>query len=189
MPLKTFVKVGAITNLSDARYCAGMGVDMLGFATIEGQPDYLSPKQFQEIRGWVSGPRVVAEIYGLKQAADLNSILENYRPDFLELSITELALLPDSPLPTILRCTSMDLSQLDTSRGNVAYLLITSDAQFDSLKAGIPVLIQLDSTDNLNVLEQYPTAGVALSGSQEISPGLKTYDHLADVLEQLEVQD
>ena len=29
MPLKTFVKVGNITNLSDARYCAGMGVDML----------------------------------------------------------------------------------------------------------------------------------------------------------------
>jgi phosphoribosylanthranilate isomerase len=35
MPLKTFVKVGCITNLSDARYCAGMGVDMLGFRAVE----------------------------------------------------------------------------------------------------------------------------------------------------------
>ncbi len=31
MALKTIVKVGNITNLSDARYCAVMGVDMLGF--------------------------------------------------------------------------------------------------------------------------------------------------------------
>ena len=30
--LKTLVKVGEINNLSDARYSAGMGVELLGFA-------------------------------------------------------------------------------------------------------------------------------------------------------------
>ena len=66
MPLKTFVKVGCITNLSDARYCAGMGVDMLGFRAVESQENYIKPSQFQEIRGWIAGPLVVAEVYGVE---------------------------------------------------------------------------------------------------------------------------
>lgn len=31
MALKTFVKISGVNNLSDARYCAGMGVNQLGF--------------------------------------------------------------------------------------------------------------------------------------------------------------
>ena len=41
MSLQTFVKVGEITNLSDARYCAGMGVDLLGFNVVENTPGYV----------------------------------------------------------------------------------------------------------------------------------------------------
>src|SRR6187402_1005196 len=102
MALKTFVKVGSITNLSDARYCAGMGADLLGFRVVEGHESYISPKQFQEIRGWVTGPKVVAEIYGITDAQTLTTILENYRPDFLELGVNEFNLLHTLPLPFIL---------------------------------------------------------------------------------------
>ena len=42
--LKTQVKVSSITNLSDARYCAGMGVDLLGFPIQE-----ISLEKFTEI--------------------------------------------------------------------------------------------------------------------------------------------
>ncbi len=31
MSLNTFVYIRDVDNLSDARYCAGMGVDMIGF--------------------------------------------------------------------------------------------------------------------------------------------------------------
>ncbi|MFM1835376.1 MAG: hypothetical protein RJA04_63, partial [Bacteroidota bacterium] len=48
--LKTLVKVSAITNLSDARYCAGMGVDLLGFPLGK-----ISIDQFTEIRNWLAG--------------------------------------------------------------------------------------------------------------------------------------
>ena len=41
--LKTLIKVSNINNLSDARYCAGMGVEMLGFSM-----DELSIEKFKE---------------------------------------------------------------------------------------------------------------------------------------------
>lgn len=62
MPLKTLVKVGKITNLSDARYCAGMNVDMLGFVTVESRENYLPVKDYQDIRGWVSAERHSGEL-------------------------------------------------------------------------------------------------------------------------------
>src|SRR6187401_3084647 len=102
MALKTIVKVGGITNLSDARYCSGMGVDMLGFRVIEGQDNYISPKQFQEIRGWVTGPQIVAEIYGIEKESDLAEIIAQYRPDYLELGSGELNVLKANALPIIL---------------------------------------------------------------------------------------
>jgi phosphoribosylanthranilate isomerase len=43
MALKCFVKVGNVTNLSDARYCAGMGVDLLGFPVDAAQPGPVAP--------------------------------------------------------------------------------------------------------------------------------------------------
>src|SRR5690349_8085794 len=110
MALTRFVKVGNISNLSDARYCAGMGVDLLGFRTIEGQENFIAPKQFQEVRGWVTGPRVVGEIYGFKNLEQLTHVLESYRPDLFELSLDELNKLDQTPLPLIVRITSFDIS-------------------------------------------------------------------------------
>ncbi|MBL7857481.1 MAG: phosphoribosylanthranilate isomerase [Cyclobacteriaceae bacterium] len=189
MPLKTFVKVGSITNLSDARYCAGMGVDLLGFCALEGQANYISPKQFQEIRGWVSGPKVVAEISGLNHAAALSAIIENYRPDFLELGVAELPAVGKLSIPLILRGTASELQQLTTEQKNIAFMLIQEHDKVELLPDGIPVLLELTSLSNLEVLHHHPSFGIALSGSSEISPGLKNYDHLAEVLEQLEIQD
>jgi phosphoribosylanthranilate isomerase len=61
MALKTKVKINRITNLTDARYCSGMYVDVLGFSLEKGAPHYLSPSQFQEITGWISGTDYAAE--------------------------------------------------------------------------------------------------------------------------------
>ena len=61
MALTTIVKVGNITNLSDARYCAGMGVDMLGFCFEKKSEQYIDPESYKEIIGWISGPQLVGE--------------------------------------------------------------------------------------------------------------------------------
>jgi phosphoribosylanthranilate isomerase len=83
--LKTFVKVSEITNLSDARYCAGMGVELLGFCMDETSPEYVSPEKFEEIKSWVAGVQLVGET----QSADyqvIKQFLEVYKIDFLQIS-------------------------------------------------------------------------------------------------------
>ncbi len=178
MPLKTVVKVGNISNLSDARYCAGMGVDMLGFQVIEGEENYISPKLFQEIRGWVSGPKVVAEIYGIASADELPGIIENYAPDYFELSESEFARFKDQlALPCIVNTNrTIDDKQ-------IAFAL-TDENNVDSVEHA---LIKASSAKTIPDLLSHPAvAGIALSGSAEVRPGFKDYGDLSEILEALD---
>jgi phosphoribosylanthranilate isomerase len=51
----------------------------------------------------------------------------------------------------------------------------------------VPLLVAVHSADDAEkVLRRDDVKGIALQGGQEIRPGLKTYDELADILEMLE---
>jgi phosphoribosylanthranilate isomerase len=182
MPLKTIVKVGSITNLSEARYCAGMGVNLLGFCTIRGKENYLSPPHFQEIRGWITGPQIVAEIYGIQSQAQLESILSDYKPDYLEMGSKELELLTDIPLPFILASHGGSVS---TKLPKTPSFVLLKDLSMNILP--YPMLIEVQSLiDAQRVLNSPNTTGIAMNGGPEISPGLKEYEVLAEILELLD---
>jgi phosphoribosylanthranilate isomerase len=192
MPLKTLVKVGNISNLSDARYCAGMGVDMLGFKVIEGQPNHLPAKVYQEIRGWISGPKVVAEIYGIKDDSVLSEIITNYAPEYFELTCDEYKKLKSRlTLPVILHVSKDEVMNvdLDTESENVAYLIIDEEA-FGAVKEctfPYPILLKVKSNIGLTEkLRETSVTGVALNGSPEERPGFKDYSELAEILESLD---
>jgi phosphoribosylanthranilate isomerase len=180
MPLKTLVKVGSITNLSDARYCAGMGVDLLGFRVVETDGNYVSPALFQQLRGWITGPKIVAEAYGISNLTNLGAILENYAPDYIECTPSELPLIrSQSNIPVILRVS--DSFALTDS--NIAYYLTGVNPSIN-LK---PLIIQITSKEEFAMLSQVGNyEGVALEGSPEVRPGFKNYEHLSEVLELLE---
>lgn len=184
MALKTLVKIGGITNLSDARYCAGMGVDMLGFDVIPGRPNYISPHVFQQIRGWVTGPLIVAEIVGLADPTDLSHILENYRPDMLQMELSELAKIPSPPLPYILSIGKEDsISHLSVQP---EYIL---GQRGIAAPSHVPVLISVSSVEEAKAaLSDESIRGISLSGGPELKPGLKDYSVLAEILELLEVE-
>ena len=183
MPLKTLVKIGGVTNLSDARYCAGMGVDMLGIRVIPGQVSYLAPQQFQEIRGWISGPLIVAELYGITQREELTSILENYKPDMLEVGLSELEILSTLPLPYILNLGDDD--HVNHISIQPDFILCRSpEINLNS----VPLILEVESQAQVNLALSNPRVkGVAMNGSPEVRPGLKDYNILAEILEQLEV--
>jgi phosphoribosylanthranilate isomerase len=188
MPLKTLVKVGSISNLSDARYCAGMGVDMLGFRVIEGQPNFIAPKLYQEIRGWVSGPKFIAELYGITRADIIKSLIEDYAPDYLELSLTEYQVLKHAiTLPAIILTTADELQSLHPDPTIKYYIIDEDSASSLSGDPHVPLLVKILKKENLDILEKNPALkGVALNGSPEIRPGFKNYEDLADVLELLD---
>jgi phosphoribosylanthranilate isomerase len=190
MPLKTVVKVGNISNLSDARYCAGMGVDMLGFRVLEGQENYISAKLFQEIRGWVSGPKVVAEIYGIVSPQQLATIIADYAPDYFELSLAEYKKLHTAlTLPALVSITGIEARQAGLPTENIAYFVIQDDEEIDvnSVALAAPALLKINNTLKLQEKIAAPSiAGVALSGTPEIRPGFKDFNELADILEVLD---
>lgn len=185
MALARFIKVGNISNLSDARYCAGMGVDLLGFRVIETATNFMSPKQFQEIRGWVTGPKIVAEIYGIDNAQKIAAVLADYRPDLVELGWDELKVMNDLQVPYILSVSEADVKKAETLTNKPAYILI-KDFKNGVDPGTIPLLLELSSLRLEDIDERYSDCGLALNGSAEISPGLKSYDDLAEVLEKLE---
>ncbi|PSQ83588.1 MAG: N-(5'-phosphoribosyl)anthranilate isomerase [Bacteroidetes bacterium QS_1_65_9] len=53
------LKICGITNLEDARFCAGAGADYLGFIQHEDSPRYVRPQQVAKIGEWIHGPKPV----------------------------------------------------------------------------------------------------------------------------------
>ena len=182
MPLKTVVKVGSLTNLSDARYCAGMDVQLLGFQAVSGLPNYITPARFQEIRGWIAGPSIVVEVHGIPAHSDINTIIEAYRPDYLEVGLAELPLIGNLAIPFIIRVRPGET--LDNRGIGQAYTLVDID---DHRHFEAPRIVHVSSLeDALRAVKDEDVSGIALQGSEELSPGLKTYDTLAPILEMLE---
>ena len=213
--LATLVKISNVTNLSDARYCAGMGVDMLGFSMDEFSPDYVDPSRFTAIRNWVVGVQIVGET----TETDLDRIGEliaTYQPDLLQ--IEEAALLPSlstlgkppgglppGGLRLILRLNlaGITLEQLDAllqiNPTNADFILLESQAPIhldDDLKTSIgqlaarhAVLLGAGITAETvhDRLAELPIKGIALTGGPEDRPGSRDFGELMDILEALEI--
>lgn len=193
MQHKPVIYVSRITNLSDARYCAGMGVDMVGFVIDPTDVDYVSPRHYQEINGWISGPKRVIEIppHG---NIDLEEVVNEYKPDLLHVSMTAVERndLPDLPL---LLEVSFDSYQAPGSnfKASIEYVLMKNFSDSVSLgptsiQGEHSILLSLDSHQEhvMELLNRTGARGFALQGSRELVPGLKDYDHLSRILEALE---
>lgn len=198
--LKTIIKVSNINNLSDARYCAGMGVEMLGFSM-----DELSFEKFKEMRGWLAGVKIVGETASqdMLKIIELNDI---YQPDYLQVSdFQNIVEIQKIGKPIILKvdfATANLPSIFQTTKGSVAYFLIENSDDFGIIDEG--VLSQLDAwsfqyplilgfgvkESNANdLLEQTQLSGFALQGGNEIRPGFGDSEELMNILEILETED
>lgn len=207
MALSTFVKVSGVNNLSDARYCAGMGVDQIGFNVDPSDKDCITLDRFKEITEWITGVEFVGEI----KEGDYTTIkehLDNYDINYLQLEspdkIKELKLLG---FPLILKIDIEKTSSFDAvdeilnkHYNEVEYFIIGSEnknydkailnAIFD-LSKKYPIVLGYGITEN-NVNEIIDTSdikGISLRGGNEIRPGYKDFDDLANILELIEVDD
>lgn len=188
MQSKPIVYVSRITNLSDARYCAGMGVDMLGYVVDPADPDYVSPEEYQQMIGWISGPARVIELgEAVLHPADLKAA---YSPEFLHVHSRRLKEIVQGDWKLIVEVPLAELeavSQPLLSRKDVGYLLVTASSESLQVKTPTPVLLGIRKLEGSarNLLEASGASGIALQGSKEVTPGLKDYDHLSQVLEEL----
>jgi phosphoribosylanthranilate isomerase len=202
------VKISNVTNLSDARYCAGMGVEMLGFSIDEESPNYITPKKFEDICSWLAGVTLVAET-SLESPEKIIEALSQYpvhavqveHPGILSYLHSELN------LPLLLR-VSVDTyealeieSILSRYESDVTHFLLESDKDATLSEEWMQVLghlseeytlltgFGLDNEYSVTALtELFPKLGIALRGSEEIRPGYKDFGSMMDILEALEEQ-
>ena len=205
MALKTKVKINRITNLTDARYCSGMYVDILGFSLEEGSSNYVSPTQFQEITGWISGidyaaefadldaysiERTLAEYPGITwiESRDVDTLIQLNslgKKLIYQVKLEEL----DTLLPKIelLREYKITLHVTSTKKS----ISIDNESIINNLSSQLNLFLGAGITpENANSLCELPGLyGFALDGGDEIKPGLRDFDQLAAILESLELED
>ena len=205
MALKTKVKINRITNLTDARYCSGMYVDILGFCLEKGSPHFVSPNQFQEITGWISGidyaaefaeedaytiERALAEYPGITwiESGDLDTLIQLNSLGMKLIYRVKLEEL-DTLLPKIelLREHEITLHVTSTNKS----ISIDNETIINNLSSQLNLFLGAGITpENATLLCELPGLyGFALDSGDEIKPGLRDFDQLAAILESLELED
>ena len=202
----TKLKICGITTLADARYCAGAGVDYLGFIQYPQSPRYIEPEKAKEIIGWLYGPETVGVYVNeshdtVNASADATgfSIVQihgdqppEYFDEIDKPTIKAISISPGS--------TAKDLLvQLDNYAPAVDYFLL------DTAKAGMwggtgttfdwqialeatqkyPVFIAggITGSNIREVVETLHPFAVDIASGVEESPGVKDFDKLADLFD------
>lgn len=206
MALSTFVKINEITNLSDARYCSGMYVDLLGFNLSKENPRFIKPQQFSEITGWLSGIEFAAE-FNNEPIELVEKLLSDYEGiQWVEhTNISVLDHLQTNGFKAILKLDITGIKSLKQEwldSFSAKQILIHAVSKSEFLSPQERELIKILSQDNKLILgsginpynvdeliKELALEGIALNGGEEIKPGLKDFDELADILEKLEIED
>lgn len=202
MSLITQVKVGNISNLSDARYCAGMGVQYLGFSMENNSEYFVDQKTLRTIKEWIVGPKIVGEFSSLDPASLDYSTLGK-EVDCIEISDPDsIETAEKTDLPVIFK---LDITTIESARRLEEILNKLKDKVQFFLLDGSPG-VEIKNTDVLKLASLYRIMigfeinqqsihswidetdifGISLKGGTEIKPGFKDYDELADILEEIE---
>lgn len=195
--LKTQVKVSSIANLSDARYCAGMGVEWLGFPLQD-----ISLERFTEIRNWLAGVQIVGE-FTKATAEQIREAVETYQPDVIEIdSSVSLVAIQSVDVPKILR-VNIDTDNLPAIFAASApyvshFLLVGDDANsLSGMEASVEIWaaqysiilgLEIPESDLDEWVEQSSIQGIGLVAGEEDRPGFRDFTDLMTILEKLETE-
>lgn len=206
MALKTFVKINSITNLTDARYGAGMYVNLLGFDLDSSSEKFTSPELFKEITGWVSGVDFVGE-FNHESLAGIEKTLQKYPAiSWIEHDrIEALTSMEGKGFKLMLRAPLEEIMHIEPELANllnqsdITLHLVSKDDHLSEedliavkkLAQKCKVILGTGIMENnvLELVENTGIYGISLSGGEEVKPGLKDMDQLADILEKLETEE
>ncbi|MCX6186100.1 MAG: hypothetical protein NTU43_03765 [Bacteroidetes bacterium] len=202
---QTKIKLSNITNLSDARYAAAMGIDYIGFCFNTNDVNYIPPIKAKEIFEWTSGSLVVAE-FGNQTFVEINDISELLNIDLLEINNqwrpNELTTL-NKPIIKKIDLTANDCESLKNEIEKYAqvvfafHLFSTSKVELSDFSCLIELChknkiiwgLPLNASNTQHVLSTYHPFALNISGGMEEKPGIKDFDEMNDWLESIEVLD
>ena len=192
--LQTKVILSRVTNLSDARYASGMGVDYIGFSINPENTQYVTVEQAKTIGDWLSGVSIIGDV-GDSMTADI----ADYSTSSIQTSNASIGNELDEPILAIdVNAANINLAiqSLATHAAKVNFFILNVEtkelsalqSQLVELCSKYPIYISADfDGENLAfVLGEIKPTGIVLYGSVEEKPGFSSYDGIADILEQLE---
>ena len=206
MALKTFVKISNVNNLSDARYCSGMYVDLMGFSLENDNEYFVSPTAFKEITDWLSGLEYVAEFSNSHPAQILETLTQYEGFSFIQIEEKlHLPMLKNSSYGLIFKSPiGKEADFLDyaiTLKENKVMLNLEADKALEitpeiheklkniAEKCDLLLGFGFDEKNIERLLDQTRIKGISMKAGHEIRPGIKDFDELADILETLEIED
>ena len=182
------IYASAISNLSDARYFAAMGVDVMGFEV----GDNTDIKAIQEILSWVEGPEIALEVTTNTWTSGIIAIVEAIKPSIITLPMYWEDLWHYSTLSILAR------KHISENIHEDIRLVRVVDKTFDQLTKGeranltAPQTAYIDalwSMDDLQFASAHlPNAGIVLRGGEEIATGIKSFDQMDAIFDYLEEQ-
>jgi phosphoribosylanthranilate isomerase len=195
------IKLGNITNLSDARFAAAAGIDYMGFCFDNNNVNYIPPVKAKEIIDWTSGCYVVAE-FGNQSIHEIMAITEMLNIDIVEinnlLSPTDLTEI-DKP---IIKKLDVSLLNKETLTAEIVLYSTKVDAfhlfasyEINSISAEqlkeictnnkIIWGINTSSKTIKSINETYQPYALNITGGDEEKTGVKDFDELNEILEVL----
>lgn len=202
MSLITKIKLNAVTNLSDARYCAGMGVSYIGFCLDANNINFLEPSKLNAIAQWIAGVGIIFEFDAFdEEAYQINSA--SIAPEFIQVNQCEdWNLLTSTAVPIIHRMIfNNNWNELFAAANNSAaqYILIDNlDSESILNKseelATLCDLKQIAISGNIHkdhavqLVNTYNLWAIAIDGGEEQRIGIKNFDDMADFFEAIEVE-
>ncbi|WP_162056411.1 phosphoribosylanthranilate isomerase [Pontibacter pamirensis] len=205
MGLRTSVIVNGINNLSDARYCAGMGVDIIGFNLKLDDPERVKPETLKEIIGWVSGVQIAGEFTRAKPEI-INDMSEEFGLNYIQLDTPYLIdEIEEISRPVIQKIfinkdtVESELLEMMELYSPVVHAFIVysddfqkvDDTNMKFLKSiakeyNVYIGFGIDKENITHTLNKIKPTGIGLHGGHEIKPGLKDFDELQEIFEEIE---
>lgn len=203
MSFLTNIKLGNITNLSDARYAAAADATYIGFCFDPENENYITPLKAKDIIDWVTGSSVVAE-FGNQTLEEIRDISELLDIDVIEVNNQ---LLPDDLLglgKAIIKKIDVNRFNAEQLQTEIAAYQKVADA-FHLYASGVTAsfdtdqLITLCSNEKiiwgleinleniLDIINTYKPFAISVSGGQEERVGIKDFDELNDLLEKITI--
>ncbi|WP_019946688.1 beta/alpha barrel domain-containing protein [Hymenobacter aerophilus] len=195
MSLLLPVLVRGINNLSDARYCAGMGADGLIFTLDPSLPGAVDAATVKELAGWVAGVEIIGEFGGEMPVSEINRLVEECSLSRIVLNLPAAGLVPNGPVavPALVELPQPagadSLQQLRTALTAGFELITRLDETALPASAGRQSLwLSGNPAPNqvAELIERQQPAGLILQGGDEIKPGIRDFDELEALFEALE---
>ncbi len=208
------IKASSINNLTDARYFAAWNIEWLGFSLEPGNSNHTRPQDVKEIKDWLVGPKIVGE-FGMGQTAtEINEAVEMLNLDAVQLSMFADSSVATKiqKVPVFKEWVLQDLGELsvfeeacavlatknihyfilDLSKNNIDWASLTANkAALQTLQEicqEYPILLNISCPPSsiesmINTIQPH---GLSIEGGEEEKVGVKSFDDLDELFEQLE---